>query len=443
MKKIKNLIVIFCIIILFTILGIIYIKVKDKVEINQQDKEGDSGQEIVYDTNKKEVVTNKTDFYTVENCINEYFDIANNNSSRYFGMGDNNEYTKIYSQDEINQNRYNLLSKRYIENNSITVQNVNSYIHILDKDINFTALDMLYINGKNVDNFLVYGMLADIDNNYIGDTYILVNLDKDNRTFAIEPITGDYNNIAQIDIIYDGNSINSNDNNIYVPIQKNDQQIAQDYFLKYKKLLQINPETVYNNFFSNDYKNKKFKSIENFKDYVDKNKEEIKNIQFDSYSVNNYTDYIEYVCMDQYENIYIFDEESIMQFELKLDTYTIPTDKFKETYDKSGNQYKVAMNIDKWIQMLNNRDYKTAYSYLDETFRNNNFESEEAFEKYMRERYPLHYDFELGENTETNGIYTQTIKLTDITGEDESIIENTIIMQLLDNYEFVMSFEVN
>ena len=93
--------------------------------------------------------------------------------------------------------------------------------------------------------------------------------------------------------------------------------------------------------------------------------------------------------------------------------------------------------------MINNRDYKTAYSYLDKTFRNNNFGSEEAFEQYMRERYPSHYDFELGESTETNGTYTQTIDLTDISGEDGAVIENTIIMQLLDNYEFVMSFGVN
>ena len=131
-----------------------------------------------------------------------------------------------------------------------------------------------------------------------------------------------------------------------------------------------------------------------------------------------------------------------MVYKVRLDTYTIMPDNFKETYDSSNEQYKVAMNIDKWIDMLNNRDYHSAYQYLDETFRNNNFGSEEAFEQYMREHFPLHYQLKIGQFTETNNTYTQYIVLTDITGETNEEIDNTIIMQLKDDYDFVMSFSV-
>ena len=102
--------------------------------------------------------------------------------------------------------------------------------------------------------------------------------------------------------------------------------------------------------------------------------------------LNTYDEYSEYVCRDKYQNLYIFRAKNPLDYTVLLDTYTITTDNFKTTYDKSSEEYKVAMNIDKWIQMINSRDYTSAYNCLDETFRNNNFGSEEAFEKYMKEK---------------------------------------------------------
>ena len=121
---------------------------------------------------------------------------------------------------------------------------------------------------------------------------------------------------------------------------------------------------------------------------------------------------------------------------------TIQTENFVTEYNNSDDQNKIMLNIDKWIQMLNNRDYKAAYEVLDETFRNNNFASEEKFEQYMREKFPLHYKLEFGEYSNESDIGMQKIILTDITEEDKNEIQNTIIMQLKDNYEFVMSFEI-
>ena len=60
----------------------------------------------------------------------------------------------------------------------------------------------------------------------------------------------------------------------------------------------------------------------------------------------------------------------------------------------------------------------------------------------MREKFPLHYELEFGEYSNEADIGIQKIVLTDITGEDSTIIENTIIMQLEDDYNFVMSFEI-
>ena len=98
------------------------------------------------------------------------------------------------------------------------------------------------------------------------------------------------------------------------------------------------------------------------------------------------------------------------------------------------------MNIDKWIQMLNNRDYKTAYSVLDENYKDNTFENEEQFESFMREKLPLHYEVEYSNFLEEKNIYSMDIKLTDITKESEEQKQMTIIMQLKDDLDFAMSF---
>ena len=60
----------------------------------------------------------------------------------------------------------------------------------------------------------------------------------------------------------------------------------------------------------------------------------------------------------------------------------------------------------------------------------------------MREKFPLHYKLSVGQTEEVNGIYKQRIILEDITGASSEKIENTIIMQLKEDYEFVMSFEI-
>ena len=60
----------------------------------------------------------------------------------------------------------------------------------------------------------------------------------------------------------------------------------------------------------------------------------------------------------------------------------------------------------------------------------------------MREKFPLHYKLSVGSTEEVNGVYKQSIILEDITGSSDEKIENTIIMQLKDNYEFVMSLGI-
>ena len=185
----------------------------------------------------------------------------------------------------------------------------------------------------------------------------------------IKPIN-DCNDIDEIQINKNTESINNN--NLYSYERVTDAEMAQKYFIKYKQLLLNDTEKAYNRL-DEEYRNKRFDNYEGFEKYVNNNKQEIDNLSIDEYLVNEYEDYKEYVCKDKFKNIYKFKTTSVVDYTVELDTYTIITNKFKETYNKADIQNKVMMNVDKWIQMLNNRDYEEAFNVLYETFRNNNF----------------------------------------------------------------------
>ena len=116
---------------------------------------------------------------------------------------------------------------------------------------------------------------------------------------------------------------------------------------------------------------------------------------------------------------------------------------FTDIKDTSNEQKKVMLNVDKWIEMLNNRDYKHAYNVLDETFRNNSIGTEEDFEKYIKEHCPSHYEVEYKEFNKEGNTYIQGIELKDIENEEAPVIKINIIMQLLQDINFTMSFSIN
>lgn len=389
-------------------------------------------------------------------------------------------------KDEEQINRYYLvkdISERYLE----SIYNYNNYN---GHDLNYSmmteeALQRAIESQKQADNNLLEGIVAEecktdfsttdynyyggyslnINNMYVADisasmkiylvygsivntqeeVKLMVVLDNNNSTYEIYPQK--YVQQNQLENLRSGDTINfskdsveKNDFNTFKYKNTDSQTVAMDYFNNYKKLLSNNAEALYN-VLDEEYREKRFGSLEDFQQYLNSNREELEGANVSSYLVNNYENYTEYVCKDQYENLYIFRATAVMKYSLLLDTYTITTDEFKQQYQNSSNENKVKLNVDKWFDMINNRDYKNAFNYLDETFRTNNLKNDpNTFEAYMREQYPLHYQVLYGEITERNGTYVQSVKLKDITGEDSTEYMLDIIMQLQDDMNFVMSF---
>ena len=129
--------------------------------------------------NKIEIVTNYSNFYTVDSCL--YRTI-----------------TYIASKD--NESLLTLLSNNYKKENNIDNNNVLELFVEIEEDSLFVSKKMYYEQiNNNITKYYVHGQIKKnqiLDDELIyredyKDTYFIVYLDTENKTFAIEPYNGD------------------------------------------------------------------------------------------------------------------------------------------------------------------------------------------------------------------------------------------------------------
>ena len=453
MKKIsllkKAIIIISCIILIIIIIFIIMLYQKETTLPG--DKELLERGNHAPTSFEKEIVTDHSTFFSVGDAIQDYlnsisFNIEDISLQPVRGSKMPNAAT-LYAQDEgitdeksKRQAIYNFLNPKYISQNGITTENVLEKVPNNGK-VEFTPLEMYQLLGNYRTQYAVYGEMKNMETEEKTQCYFIVDVDKTNSSFYITPVEfSKYANVKDIPLSDEDTTIELNDNNYfsYTVMQEND--IMLKYFSYYKKLMQENPDMAYL-LLDEEYRNKRFGSVEEFKNYVSKNQEDIQTYVAKEYEVNNLEDGTEYICQDQYKHSYIFKVSAVMQFQVKLDTYTIESDEVKQRYQNADERRKVEMNVDKWIQMLNYRDYKAAYAVLDESFKSQYFQTVEWFEEYMRGKFPYYYGLNLSDYSNEAGLYIQKILLTDITAKIKMTVPETIVMKLTDD-GFVMSFRV-
>ena len=127
-----------------------------------------------------------------------------------------------------------------------------------------------------------------------------------------------------------------------------------------------------------------------------------------------------------------------MEYTLILDTYTIDLPEFLEKYNNSTDQQKVALNIDKFMQAINAKDYKYAYNCLADSFKNNYFKTQEEFENYAKENFYSSNNVEYNEFDTQGDVYTYSVILTDKETSEQK--NKTFIVKLEEGTEFVLSF---
>lgn len=434
MKKLRNIIIIILVIILITVLALIFLRKRNKEDAEDQFSIP-YGDERTIEKEIRRVYRN-IDYYSVDLIVRNYL------------------YSMISQDNDI---LYNTLSPESINELNINKEDITSKLNKVtnseDIDIEhyrFIVEDMYFSESEgNIVTYFVYVKIINIVSENIVKTSLMVETDTINDTYYILPF--EYMNNKGYVNIEEGQEYSTNieviENNEYNEIQYEN---LDEYAIISNFMTKLTNEIVYDidnsyNLFDEEYKELKFNTLDKYKEYINNNMKNILSSSIKKYKINNYENYTEYICIDQNGNYYIFNETAPMKFTLKLDSYTIDTQEFIEKYDEGNNQTKVAMNIEKVIQALNNKDYNYIYGKLDETFKQNNFDTINKFEEYMKNNF-------FNRNEIDNGVYSKEgdthIYELEIKGteEDEVDINSksvTIIMKLLEDRNFVMSFSIN
>ena len=383
---------------------------------------------IIADTMHK--VTVRNEYYLVKKCVIEFYETLNN------------------SQKE---NIYNKLDKAYISYKEITIDNIELKLQNIEK-IDTNNCD-LHINSmytiqkdKRIKMYLLNGIFNDDTNNKKNTFSMIVNLDLVNETFSVllndyvEEKIGTINQDSKIG--YELKQIEKNKNNQYIYEAIDDTTYAIDLMEDFKYNLKNNTSEAYNKM-EEEYRTKRFGTLENFQAYIKANSEELSSIKATQYLIDTSDGSNRFVVKDQYENIYIFKISSVLDYTVRLDTYTIEEERAKTNYESASTEKKVQMNIEKFFEMINRRDYRTSYSVLADSFKANNIKTEQEFESIAKKIFFTYNKVtyselnELGDNT-----YAYKIKLTDLTKQNDGEKNIQIIMQLQENMKFIMAFSV-
>ncbi len=384
-------------------------------------------------------VKNINTFKTIENCLSGYYNIINNNASIYYNRNSNSE--KNISDEDIKKNQLLLISEEYINNHSINTSNFQQFIKTYDEQVIPICIKMEVNISNPIEKYLVYGILINQDYKFLNDFYIYVNIDTNNNTFSVEPINENLEDIENINIINKNQTIEKNELNSYKDIYMDDEMTINYYISRFKQIALSNPEKAYN-YIEDGYKMKKFNNLSQFQNYIKNNYTRIKKSNITKYL--NYTEgeNTYFICVDQNNYYYIFKQIGFQSIEyfVRLDDYTIDSDRFTEKYDKANDQQKIGMNIEKIVSAVNCKDYEYIYSKLDDTFKQNNYKTINILEETINNNL---FDINKAEykafNEVGDGIYTYNIQIHPLDNETNNK-NMTIVMKLLENRDFVMSF---
>lgn len=384
--------------------------------------------------NTIERIEDRSDFFAVKSCVSKFYTY----------------YADSFSTDSLSNQGikavYNMLDKKYIEDNEITEQNLVSKL----SKINTSRVNIndMYVDQKN-ENIYIYivkGKLREIETKKVADFELMLMLDMKNSTFTVflnDYINKYYNNMQRIEgmNIDVPERIEENNYNTFDYKVINDEEYVRELMARYKEEMLNDKQNAYNHL-DEEYKEKRFEDFSDFEAYAKANTKKNVILKLAQYRKKIYDDYTEYVCVDTKGNYYIFKEESVMNYGMILDTYTVDLPDFIEKYDKESKEQKVALNLNKIIMAINEKDYKYVYNKLNNTYKNTYFTDYNVFVTYLTNNFYSSNEMKIkkmesvGQNT-----YNATITVTN-TNNAEETKELILIVRLLEDRNFEMSFGI-
>ena len=414
MNKIKKIIIILSIILLLIIVAIgIYLKKENNNSIIFEDENAD----VEYVLEEKIVpIKNMNDFATIQYFIEKYRNIYEEQNSLAM---------------------INILDEEWKELQDTTINNVLQTLQQWQIGDEYIIPEVYVKSGYTFSKYFVEVKQPQ------KNTYFVISKDNVNFTFAIEPIT----NEQYIESVQKGipklveKELPVNDDNGFEMEVMSEEDIVQEYLKQLQFYLLYDNETCYD-LLEDEYKKERFGSYEEFQKYTEENKETISDITLMSYGIELGETYDEYTAVDTNDNYYIFSTTGLLDYKVQLDNYTITSDEFNERYKEASIEEKLFSNINLFYKMINTKDYRHAYSHLADGFKDNYFKTQDEFELYVRENFYNHNVVTLNNIEEKNGIYICTVSIKSDNSVSAQTMQKTIILQLGEENDFVLSFEI-
>mgnify|MGYP004454566119 CR=1 FL=1 len=443
MKKTNKLIIllsIVAIIIIMIIMTTIFmLNKKENDELKNTDGKGLSEQEnLTFEQQKYKKlndVENANAYYSISTIAIKYFNyIKDYNTDITYSRLD--EAKKISQKQK--QEYFNNIKSLYKMDN-ISEQELLNKIKLFN-NIQYFWVEQMY-NYKIDENKEIYpvdGYVLNGEDDLIR-VVLFIQIDMKNNTFNI--LQEEYNeNINDLVGKIEFNQIEKNENNEinFTSITENDW--IDKLFNKYKQEMINSPDYFYTKL-NSEYAQKRFGNIENFKSFVKENYVSLYSAKIKKYKINKYDSYTQYVVIDQNSDYYIINQEKNFTYNICLDSYTVTTDDSNKKYDEATEKEKIQINLGKFLEAINMKDYQYVYNHLDETFKENHFNSINQFIEYTSKNFYDKNSVELLEYTKQSDVYVYNLRLKN--NKDVSQTKQIkVVLKLLDNREYTMSFQL-
>ena len=424
------LIVVILIVIIFSIIIITQKKSSNEI-YNEIAVQGETRE--IEGTREVQEIDSVHTYFALDNCINSYYNYIKDK---------NVEAMKCILLDDYENQTY--------------VSNTNSLKDLAYRENQKFKIDRIYSLESTYEKpYFIKGNLY--FKSQVLEEYFIIFFDVDNSTFSITKIGEDeYAKIIKGNVEFKERNIEKNNYNVIPSTYFSDEDIARKYFYDYIENANYYPKEAYATL-NEQYRVQRFGNYEGYIKYLKDNLNVIKSMDLkskkdpsdfknyddyqkysddfyskgmDKYSINKYDEYTEYIIIDTYGNYYIFHITAPMKYDLMLDTYTIDLPQFTKQYQSANIQGKVALNIQKFINAINSKDYNFAYNVLSDSYKNRYFPNEEDFEKYIKANLFENNNVEYKEFKEENNAYSYKIVLTDANAKNSKEVILYIAMQL-------------
>lgn len=456
-KIIKRIIfIVFIILIVIVLLIIFFSMINSNSAETQPDLPTDKQEELVA---KKEIrkceITN--DYFVIKNIIKDFNSFCNELNTQkedldIYRLPLNEEELQEYIEKGITEKRsnaqeaiYSMLSENYIKEFNIKENDIQQKFK-LENEVE-TIIDKIYMeeNTLNVSTYIVKGFYIDKLTYKKNEFKLAMTLDLLNNTFVIYPEEylnkHNYSEINVGEIIdIDIESIENKNYNMYKYKFIKDDEVCKEYYNNYKYSMLYNTEYAYD-MLDKEYRQKRFKSLDRYKEYIDENRETLEKCSIAKYQVIGNEGEKRYICLDNYGNYYIFNQKNIGDYTIYLDTYTIGAEEFFEKYNNGTEETKSGMNAEKFFEALNMKDYNFIYEHLAPSFKDNYFENEEKLKSYLEENLFVYNDVKYKNYSKENDVNVLEVEVTD-KYENNIAKKMTIVMKLEENTNFIMSFSI-